>query len=264
MAVDVVLNLLLSVGGTSGYIVFLGPAPVVGPDVDGDIVDVRTVVKTLHQCVVLLAAHISFVAGTNHVLRVDGFDKCGSTLHVLAEIIENLSVGAERPRLVADLPGIDGVRILVAFYYAADVLLKEFHRFCIARKGSHGRHIHMVTILGGMRLAAGSRFLEPGTVAVLAPLPGIVQEKHALHPSLGECLERGVHTFPVLVGGEDSQIGDSVSLERIQFSFETGGILHGKAGGIPHVSAYEVVGGFLSGGIATAGCHEQHQEADNR
>ena len=122
----------------------------------------------------------------------------------------------------------------------------------------------MVTIPGGMRLLACSRFLEPGTVAVLAPLPGIVQEKHALHPPLGEGFEGCVHAFPVLVGGEDAEIGDSVNLEGIQFSFETGGILHGKAGGIPHVGAYEVVGGFLSGGIAAAGCHEQHQEADNR
>ena len=58
-------------GHVTGERLRLCPAPVVGPDVDRDIVDVRAVVQAGEELDVVVGSHRPFVAGADHVVGVD-------------------------------------------------------------------------------------------------------------------------------------------------------------------------------------------------
>ena len=138
MAVDITPDLGYGLLRSIRNVIFLHPTPVIRPYVDGDVIDVRAVIQTLEDRHILLAAHLAFVAGADHMLFVYTFDKRRAVLNISDECIVSGGISGERTRLIADLPGIDGIRILVALHHIADVPVIQFHGLRILREPRHG------------------------------------------------------------------------------------------------------------------------------
>ena len=189
------------------------------------------------------------------MVGVDGFDQGCGAVHIAVESLHGCGLGAERAGLVADLPGIDGIRPFVTLYHLADVLLIEFDGLCVLGEGGHCRHIDVVSVGGGMRLAACAGLLEIRTITILAPLPGIVKEEHSLHLAAGELAQQRIHTIPVFVGGKDADIVDTIGFQGIQFGTQTLRLAYGDAGSIPHVGPYEIAGRVFLGCLYVTRCH---------
>ena len=86
--------------------VFRCPAPVIGPDVDVHVVDVRIGMDLLEESDVFLASVLSFASRRNQVVRVERTDECGCPAYPSGKGF--FMFGGESTRLVSDLPRHDG------------------------------------------------------------------------------------------------------------------------------------------------------------
>ena len=80
------------------------PAPVVWPDMDVHVVDVRTAVHLLEELQAAFTSVTTLASRRNHMVRVKGFDQSCGRPHEINKSSMSGRVSPEAARLVADLP----------------------------------------------------------------------------------------------------------------------------------------------------------------
>ena len=264
--VDVFVGLHDGSVHAAGDVTFLDPAPVVGPDVDGHIVDVVAAVDPFHELHALLATHQAFVAGGNHVHRVDGLDERGGAVDEGHERIPDRRYVAEAAGLVGDLPGEDGGGVLVSGNNGADVVEEEFLRPGIGDESADELHVWAVALRPGVGGGAFADPLEVGAVAA-GPFPGVVEVEDRGHVAFLELLEevsQSLEAFTVVFAGglvpgrtdlgvlpalpvghcEDAEIGHSERLQGVELRRKPcAALLRGcEDGTVPEVGSDVVLG----------------------
>ena len=165
-----------------------GPAPVVGPDVDGHVVHAGNGVDAANQVPVLLTAHPALVTGGKQVIGVQFFDEAGGLREPADEAVLDGFIVRETTGLVADLPGENGRIFLVrlageavgAPHDGPYVIKEELLGFRGGLELTHLLHERPIAVYQRDEGLFTSAPLQVLAIAA-APLPGVVQEKNRLH-----------------------------------------------------------------------------------
>src|SRR6187200_3469113 len=90
MLVDVIAGLVEGAGDAAGHVVIVEPAPVLGPQMERQVVDVPTPVGFDEAAFLIGAASAAFVATRDEMLWIEGLDEARGLVHPTIERREHV------------------------------------------------------------------------------------------------------------------------------------------------------------------------------
>lgn len=176
-----------------------GPAPVDGPDVEGEVVDIGMGMDALVEFLVDITANHALATQGDEVVGVESLDEMGRLRGPTIEPLNGGLVVAEGARLIAELPGEDRGLVFVeavgdgvaASEDGLDELEVELLGRAIVGKLGSITHVVVPTIAFGRGRIAEAHLAEVEAEAA-APVPTICQIEHGCHLARFEFEEQAV------------------------------------------------------------------------